>query len=277
MDEEEEEQEQEEPVVMAIESLSPSQIVELVELSFLQSVFAMAQGKLEELQLFIIAVKTASTHEPSVSNLLKSLDDLADQRKLVPDTTTEKEDRPRPLDPKERALRSTWIQVIYWLVAYLSSQEEDNTTTIIDVEDIDPTITKRYSTEIIDDLVAIQKSGLGLNAQAFVERRQEHFFPTATNNPLLLDEQDAIDPIDKAIVSQTIKVLFYTLLVLADDGDNATIITDSPSTTSSDNYSMETESSASEKEESSPEESSKTSKKQSKSKTKRSGGRGFGG
>lgn len=183
--------------VIEITSLSPSQIVELIELSFLQSCLALSKGNIEPLQLFIVAVRTASKQECSVIKILGALKEKPTER---------------PLDSGEENLRSTWIQAIYLLLAHMG----DHT---IPTNDIDPVIVNTYS-PILDDLVAIQTSGLGLNIETFVERRKDVLFPDALAvNPLLV-EQDQIDPIQFAIVSQTIKLLYFTLLMDTGDDDD---------------------------------------------------------
>jgi hypothetical protein len=90
----------------------------------------------------------------------------------------------------------------------------------IPTNDIDPVIVNTYR-PILDDLVAIQTSGLGLNTETFVERRKDILFPDPLAvNPLLV-YQDQIDPIQFAIVSQTIKLLYFTLLMDTGDDDDA--------------------------------------------------------
>jgi len=192
------------PRVIEIESLSPSQIVELIEFSFLQSCLALSKGNtIEPVQLFIIAVKIASKQEPSVIKILGALKENA--------STVTTSSTKRPLDVGEETLRSTWIQAIYLMLAHLGDRS-------IQTNDIDAAVVNAYG-PILEDLLAIQRSGLGLNTETFVERRKDILFPENAQrgqNPLLI-EQEPIDPIQFAIVSQTIKLLFYTALVDAED------------------------------------------------------------
>ena len=200
------------PKVIEIESLSPSQIVELIEFSFLQSCLALSKGiTIEPVQLFIIAVKIASKQEPSVIKILGALHENASS------TATTTSSMKRPLDVGEETLRSTWIQAIYLMLAHLGEHS-------IQTKDIDAAVVNTYSPILLDDLVAIQRSGLGLNIETFVERRKDILFPEEAQgggqNPWLI-EQEPIDPIQFAIVSQTIKLLFYTAALLEDTEDRA--------------------------------------------------------
>ena len=182
--------------VIEIETLTFSQLVELIELSFLQSCVAMSQGDMGPLKLFIVAVKTAAQQSPSASKLIQAVNDCPTLG--------------RSLDVQERELRSTWIQAIYQALHHCLDMA---------VHDLDETVVQTYSSSILEELVAIQKSGLGLNAAQFVANRQDTLLiPQKANNPLLLleDESDdgAGDSIQRAIVIQTIKVLYQTLDII---------------------------------------------------------------
>lgn len=228
------------PKVIDIESLSPSQIVELIELSFLQGCLGMSKGDIEPLQLFIVAVMTAKKQQSSVHRLLEAIQNQPTKRTL---------------DQKEESIRRTWIQAIYLLLSYLDDKARHTMTTttttsttptnIIMMErwnEIDNDIVNTYGL-VLEDLISIKKSGLGLNPKIFVERRKDIFFPqkedtsSSTSPPAWLlqpeqqDEEDhdyaMVDPVSFAIVSQTIKVLFYTLMIVntndtndADDNDD---------------------------------------------------------
>ena len=96
--------------VISIESLSSSQLVELIELSFLQACVAMAKtGDLYPLKLFIVAVKAALENEHhcycTVRDLIEAVDKCPGVQELG-----------RPLDPSEKELRALWIQAIYLMI-----------------------------------------------------------------------------------------------------------------------------------------------------------------
>ena len=238
-------EEQATPRVIEIESLSPCQILELIEFSFLQSCLALSKGvSIEPLQLFIIAVKVASKHGTSVIEVLGALKELSS-------TSTSQ----RPLDFAEETLRNTWIQAIYLMLAHLGD-------CAIQTKDIDDVIVNTYS-PILEDLIAIQRSGLGLNTETFVERRRDILFPESAQgrqNPLLI-EQEQINPIQFAIVSQTIKLLFYTVLV---DGEDRAPANVEPSLSRPENHDPSDKAAA----------TSSTSQRKNQSNR---GGRGFGG
>jgi hypothetical protein len=232
------------PRVIEIESLSQRQVVELIEFSFLQSCVALSKGvSIEPLKLFIIAVKVASKHGTSVIEVLGTLKELSST------STTQ-----RPRDIAEETLRNTWIQAIYLMLAHLGD-------CTIQTKDIDDVVVNTYS-PILEDLIAIQKSGLGLNTETFVERRRDILFPENAqgNQNLLLIEQEQINPIQFAIVSQTIKLLFYTVLVDAEDRAPANV---EPSLSRPENHDPSDEAAAT------------SSTSQQKNQSNR-GGRGFG-
>lgn len=193
---------QEQQQVIEIETLSPNQLIELIELSFLQACLALSQGDVGPLQLFIVAVKLASVQK-SALDLIKAVNQSVTSG--------------RPLDQTEQDLRATWIQAIVLVLAHTDDDDESATST----QGLDKTLVEMYA-PVLDDLVNLQKSGLGLNAQQFVQNRKELLLQvpdnsTSNNNVLLLEEEEEVDPVQLAIVTQTVKVMFYTLEVLADE------------------------------------------------------------
>jgi len=185
--------EEEEPQFIEIESLTASQVTELIELVFFQACYALSKGDLEPLRLFCVAVTTAAIKKfptASANALIQMVNDL-------PPST-------RPLEPQEVDLRATWIKAIYLVMGHV----------LDDFENSDDEVAATYG-PILIDLVAIHKTGMGLNANKFVESRRDILLPeTTAANPLALEEDDVVDPLQLAVVTQTINVLFTTLLVL---------------------------------------------------------------
>jgi len=181
--------------VIQIESLSEDQIAELIEVSFIQACLSLAQGYVDTLKLFIVAVKASYERgNVSVSRLIQAVNEC-------PTNTAG-----RPLMPEEEALRSTWIHAVHLMLDHINhprplpTESEDNDLDI----DIDATVRETYNTSILNDIVAAQESNVVWNTNDFVARHKE----------MLLDDDD---PVQTAIISQTIKVLYYTLVVLAEE------------------------------------------------------------
>merc|ERR1712238_335392 len=79
---------------------------------------------------------------------------------------------------------------------------------------------------ILDDLVAIHNTGLGLNVNQFISTRKDILLPPQkknknNTNPLMLEENDENDDsVQLAVVTQTVKLLYTTLEVLAGEGSD---------------------------------------------------------
>ena len=191
----------EDPKVIEIESLSSDQKIELIELSFFQACFALSKGNMEPLKLFIVAVRMLASQEKncSATTIIRAVDNC-------PPTI-------RPLEPQEQELRTTWIQAIVLMLRHLGTLESD-----VDDVGID-SIRETYNPAILSDLVAIQKSGLGLNLQNFVAARKDILLPKSSI--LALDDAED-DPVQLAIVSQTIQVLFNTAVVVSEEEQEQT-------------------------------------------------------
>lgn len=192
-----------EPEFLQVESLTPSQVTELIELSFFQACFALSKGEFEPLKLFIVAVKTVSTKYPGAS---------ASVITMTVDSVTASV---RPLEPAERDLRETWIRAIYLMMSHVLDNFDGGAVD-------DDEVSRTYG-PILDDLVAIHQSGLGLNINRFVSSRKDMLLPPKEKkNILVLDDgPEDEDFVELSVVTQTIRVLYTTLEVLAEDeGDD---------------------------------------------------------
>lgn len=193
------------PPVVQIESLSPQQIAELIEISFIQACLSLAQGYVDTLKLFIVAVK-ASYEQGG-----RTVDQLIADVNACPQQTAN-----RPLLPEEQALRSTWIQAVHLVldhighstsvVASAAIATDSNEPNVRIKQAMDPRIRDAY-TPILDDIVAASRTrGIVWNTNDFVQSHRD-----------VLPKTIWADPVEMAIVSQTIKVLYYTLVVLAEE------------------------------------------------------------
>ena len=280
---------------MEIANLTLNQIIELIELSFFQGCYALSKGDTEPLKMFIVAVQTFAYKQQNehVENGTENYVDSNGDSSITVSTMSSMITNPlngrtspvRPLEEEEMDLRDTWIHAICLITTHvvatqeLEEQQQDQdddddddsslTTTATatldennddsnDENDTDIAIkVKMIYGPILNDLIAIHQSKLGLNVNQFIKSRKEILFPTNNtqddnndnekeiskkkknnnNNILALDNDDDdnnssprpvvdemnndinIDPMEYAIVAQTINVLYNTLEVLSDDED----------------------------------------------------------
>jgi len=187
------------PVVVPIEGLTQDQIAELIEISFIQACLSLAQGYVDTLKLMIVAVQ-ASYERGTVA-----VQDLVTSVNECPTNTAG-----RPLMPDEVALRSTWIHAVHLMLEHIGHHTHSNTI-LIPQHQIDSTVRATY-TPILDDVVVQAKQALQgdedsvWNTNDFVARHQD-----------VLPDAIWEDPVEMAMVSQTIKVLYFTLVVLAEE------------------------------------------------------------
>jgi len=83
-------------------------------------------------------------------------------------------------------------------------------------------VTQTYG-PILVDLVAIHRAGMGLNVNQFVASRRDELLPK--KNVLVLDEEDE-DLVQLSVVTQTINVLYITLVVLDEEYESSNEITE---------------------------------------------------
>ena len=266
---------------MEIANLTLNQIIELIELSFFQGCYALSKGDTEPLKMFIVAVQTFAYKQQNehVENGTENYVDSNGDSSITVSTMSSMITNPlngrtspvRPLEEEEMELRDTWIHAICLITTHvvatqeLEEQQQDQddddddsslTTTATatldennddsnDENDTDIAIkVKMIYGPILNDLIAIHQSKLGLNVNQFIKSRKEILFPTNNtqddnndnekeiskkkknnnNNILALDNDEMnndinIDPMEYAIVAQTINVLYNTLEVLSDDED----------------------------------------------------------
>ena len=195
--------------VIHIDTLSPQQITELVEISFIQACLSLAQGYVDTLKLFIVAVKASYEQQER-----RDVQQLIANVNACPQLTAN-----RPLLPEEQALRSTWIQAVHLMLGHIqhhaaatavssvaASASTNDSSALGATHAIDPQIRDVY-TPILEEIVAASKVRSKVwNTNDFVLSHRD-------------DLPDSIwaDPVEMAIVSQTIKVMYYTLVVLAEE------------------------------------------------------------
>jgi hypothetical protein len=276
---------------MEIANLTLNQIIELIELSFFQGCYALSKGNTEPLKMFIVAVQTFAYKQQNEHidnqdiNYVDSNGDssitVSTMSSMITNPLNGRTSPVRPLEEQEMDLRDTWIHAICLMTTHVVSQQEqeqqkqqqkqqdgitsdnienddDNENENNENDDTDTDIAikvKMIYGPILNDLIAIHQSKLGLNVNQFIKSRKEILFPTNNgddnenenekesskikkennnNNILALDNDDSsansnvvdennndidIDPMEYAVVAQTINVLYNTLEVLSDEED----------------------------------------------------------
>jgi hypothetical protein len=243
--------------LIEIESLSPSQIIELLELSFRPACIALAKGDDSPLQLFIVAALQALKHQNQetssrTSNAPSTSSTVIQAVEALPPPPSSTTQPSYPLDDSEIQLRTTWIQAIALMMEHHSTtattskkKTRKSSKSASSKSNDDDAVLQTYG-PVLDDLVDIFKSGLGLNVRQFVANRKEMLLEATdekesadgestttttakNNNPLLLiqDEDDDDDEpkiptslessVELAVVTQTVRVLYSTLAVLMEE------------------------------------------------------------
>ena len=159
--------------MIQIESLSQDQIAELIEISFIQACLSLAQGYVDTLKLFIVAVKSA--YERGTIGI----DELVERVNQCPANTAG-----RPLLPEEEALRATWIHAVHLMLLHvghktsgqMSSSSSSSTGNMVIAKDVRET----YS-PVLEDIVAIKESNsASWNTNDFVASHKDVLFPANT-------------------------------------------------------------------------------------------------
>lgn len=191
--------------MMDIEQLTMSQQLQLIDFSFVQALIALSKtGDEEPLNLFILAVKMAakrmmSSKESEDGSSLPAFIDSVPQNV-------------KRFDEQEMKVRNTWITAVCMVLDHVVPEEYDGIFGgDVSESAIAGDAIKTYG-PILKDLVAIHESGHGLNIDNFVESRRD-VLGIQTSTVLAL-EGTAEDDMQLAIVSQTIKVMYNTLVVL---------------------------------------------------------------
>lgn len=175
------------PEVIEITDLGAAQIVEMIEVSFINACLQLSLGFVDVLKLFIVAVKAAYENDISPSQLV---DDVAN----CPVNTAG-----RQLMPEEIQLRTAWVHSVYLILEHIDHQNKGRTSG----SDIQESVRSTYA-GILPHLVALKESGGTFEANDIMEAHAD-----------ALPKSDS--PLETAIVSQTVRVIWYTLTVLEEE------------------------------------------------------------
>jgi len=163
--------------------LSLDKISEMIDTSFVNACMQLAQGYVDVLKLLIVAVKSGYEIGVSPSELIKKID-------AVPNKAAG-----RDLMPEEIELRNTWIQVVYFVLKESKHRSNDE---------------KAWSS--IDEVV-IAPFRL---KYSILKTRKDNGQDSYVDD--LIDSEDGLKkPLDVAIATQSLRVMWYTLVILEEE------------------------------------------------------------
>lgn len=164
--------------------LTPEKITELIEVSFVNACLQLAKGYVDVLKLFIVAVKAGFEQNIAPLDLIQSLDDYPHQS------------AGRALMAEEIKLRNTWIHVVYVVLDYLNHAKGDEPVVT------DERVQSIYSPELLSAMRRQHDNGESFPLDQLVET---YSFPNMD------------DAMEKAIVSQSLRVIWFTFTVLEEE------------------------------------------------------------
>lgn len=152
---------------------------------FLQ--FYSLYSYVDVLKLFIVAVKAGYELDMDPADLIRRVDALPHQT------------AGRDLMPEEVKLRNTWIQVIYLVLESLQHVKKIEANT---AADIDTDVRETYSIDLLTDMKEQHDAGEAFHLEHWLDK---YSFPGLE------------DPMEKAIVSQSLRVIWFTYTVLDEE------------------------------------------------------------
>jgi hypothetical protein len=197
--------------------LTPETIAEMIEVSFLQGCMQLAQGYVDVLKLFIVAVKTG--YEKKIP-----LDEL---NQLVQDCPVNS--ARRDLMKEEMELRREWMAVVYGMMERLNNNEmgdrettSDTTTTTTSSSDDSSQI---RVAQVVDSMLQLQRylqeeevqsGGEQDSIVALTNLTVEQALQKLPNLSQLMDELES-SPMEKAFLTNDIRVALLTFKVIEEE------------------------------------------------------------
>jgi hypothetical protein len=196
--------------------LTPETIAEMIEVSFLQGCMQLAQGYVDVLKLFIVAVKTG--YEKKIP-----LDEL---NQLVQDCPVNSAGR--DLMKEELELRREWMAVVYGMMEALNNNEmgdqettSDTTTTTGSSNDSSQT----RVAQVVDSMLQLQRylqeeeeqsGGEQDSIVALTNLTVEQALQKLPNLSQVIDELES-SPMEKAFLTNDIRVALLTFKVIEEE------------------------------------------------------------
>mmetsp|Transcript_19525 Transcript_19525/g.29543 ORF Transcript_19525/g.29543 Transcript_19525/m.29543 type:complete len:283 (+) Transcript_19525:103-951(+) len=176
--------------LVKMEELKPSDIAEMIEVTFVKACMDLAKGYVDVLKLMIVAIKAAYTSGlpfSKINGLVHAVEHSSANRALM---------------KEEVDLRSTWICVVYLTLSQMGCEPNNGLSTLQACEGIGEDSIKKFS-PIIKNIVEAATGRItveGLSVDQF-------------KNDIMGDE----DPLAKAIMAHSIRVAILTLLVAEEE------------------------------------------------------------
>jgi hypothetical protein len=145
------------------------------------------------LKLFIVSVKSAYQRCSKIA-------EIVDQVDACPVQTAG-----RPLVSEEVQLRTTWIYAVALMLDQVAYPKKENIQSPSEEAPMEQEVRNTYG-PIVEAVMELHASGGSLKTREFLEQN-------ASSLPESIHEDD----VQYAIVSQTIKVMWYTLVVLQEE------------------------------------------------------------
>ena len=169
--------------------LSTSTVAEMLEASFVRACMDAARGYVDTLKLFIVAAKAGFEIGSTISEVSSELE------------ACERQTAGRPLLEEEVELRHLWVCLVYQTLAQVS-----HPTKAAEVGDtVGVELREKYA-PLVEGVVTAHTQGCALPSlelSAFV--------------------QPPADAIEKAVLSQSMRLIFLTLVVLKEEGEGIAI------------------------------------------------------
>jgi hypothetical protein len=167
--------------------LTPETVAEMVECCFVNACLQLAQGYVDVLKLFIVAAKASYELGMDPVDLIRRVENIRPQS------------AGRDLMPEEVKLRNTWIRVVYLVLQYLQHTQKVETST---AADIDEAVQSTFSTDLLADMKKQHDAGGAFHLEQWLDKYE---FPNMD------------DPMQKAIISQSLRVIWFTYTVLNEE------------------------------------------------------------
>jgi len=168
--------------------LTPDNIAKMIDVTFVKGCMDLAQGYVDVLKLMIVSTQAAYTNGISFI-------DLEMRVNAIKESVAN-----RPLMPEEIELRSAWMSVIYLTLSMIGYQQE---TVLSDLTDGIRQETSHRFKVIVQDIIETGKDKVSVS-----DLKVEQFRSHANSES---------DPLQKAILSQSIRVILLTLLVVEEE------------------------------------------------------------
>jgi len=165
------------------ESITVEKLTEMIDTTFVNACMQLAKGYVDVLKLFIVSAKSGYELGIDPLELIQNVDAI------------ENKAAGRELMPEEIELRNTWIQVVYFVLQQTKHNSANDEGMSIDTK-IAFSFQSKFET--------LQKR----------KRDGEESFRVDDS---LIDSSVELDPLKTAIMTQSLRVIWYTLIVLEEE------------------------------------------------------------